>query len=167
MEEFPLRKLLILMKILVPVLGVTAFLVVRHIAQDTGRNTSRSSAGETRALPETDSTPPCSGDLHDTLPVQASSGGRNRHSVTLSWNPSLPTSNLLRDSIKGYYVYRSQTSQTYTEKNRINSLPLVGTRCLDTAVEPRATYYYSVKAVTENGALSAVSREIKAVIPFP
>ena len=129
-------------------------------------------SSKTQAVPPPDSPVPhpapvplCSGvSLAEPTPSQSPS---KRHSVTLSWDPSIPVSHSPADAIKGYYVYRSQMSGKYGESNRINPLPLIGTRCLDTAVEPRATYYYVVRTVTESGAQSVVSKEIKAVIPSP
>jgi hypothetical protein len=89
------------------------------------------------------------------------------HSVTLSWNAAASSSNSPRDAIKGYYVYRSLTSHKYTESNRISDAPVQGTKCVDTNVEPRKTYFYVVKAVTDGGKQSGASLEIKAVVPFP
>jgi len=159
-----MRNLSVFVKILLPVLGVAAILTTRHFTQVSGPGTSSAKAGRTPAEQETDSIPLCSG---GTFPQAPPAGGSKRHSVTLSWATSVPVSNSPRDAIKGYYVYRSQRSQTYADHNRLNSVPLMGTRCLDPAVEPRATYYYVVKAVAEGGAQSAASKEIKAVIPFP
>ncbi len=87
--------------------------------------------------------------------------------MTLSWNATAPASNSPKDAIKGYYVYRSLTSKTYTESNRISESPVHGTRCVDITVEPRKTYFYVVKALTEGGTLSGSSSEIRAVVPFP
>ena len=89
------------------------------------------------------------------------------HSVTLSWNASVPASNSARDAIKGYYVYRSLKSHTYAERNKISESLLQGTRCVDARVEARKTYFYVVKAVTEAGTQSNSSIETKAVVPFP
>ena len=91
----------------------------------------------------------------------------NSHSVTLSWNASVAKSASKLDVIQGYYVYRSRTSQTYTENDRINSSPLPGTTCVDTEVEPGETYFYSVKAATVGGGKSDFSKEAKAKVPFP
>jgi hypothetical protein len=89
------------------------------------------------------------------------------HAVTLSWNPGIPRSNAPPDAIKGYYIYRSQSSQTYAESNRMNSVLLQGTRCVDTSVEAGNTYYYAVKTITVGGGQSGFSKEIKAVVPSP
>jgi len=64
-------------------------------------------------------------------------------------------------------VYRSQKPHMYDESNRISDSTLRGTRCVDTNVEPRKTYFYVVKAVTEGGKQSGSSIEIKAVVPSP
>jgi len=89
------------------------------------------------------------------------------HAVTLSWNPGIPRSNAPADAIKGYYVYRSLSSQTYAERNRMNDVLLQGTRCVDTSVEAGNTYYYAVKTITVGGGQSGLSKEIKAVVPSP
>lgn len=109
---------------------------------------------------------PCTGQPSGTLAAPLLASARH-HSVTLSWNASIPRSKARRDAIKGYYVYRSLTSHKYSESNRLNSSPLRGTRCVDTAVEPRGTYSYAVKAVSEGGTPSGLSNEITVVIPFP
>jgi len=87
--------------------------------------------------------------------------------VTLSWNAVVPASSAPRDAIKGYNVYRSLTSHTYSESNRISGSPLQGTQCVDATVGPRKTYFYVVKAVTQGGEQSGSSAEIKAEVPFP
>lgn len=87
------------------------------------------------------------------------------HSVTLSWNASNPRSNTPRDAIRGYYVYRSLSSHTYTEISRLNALPLAGTRCIDSTVELNGTYFYVVKAVSVGGTRSDFSAQVSVVIP--
>jgi hypothetical protein len=89
------------------------------------------------------------------------------HSVTLSWNASAPRSNSKQDAILGYYVYRSRTSKSYNESNQLNSDPILGTRCIDTTVAPKETYFYVVRAVAGNKKKSDNSNEAKATIPFP
>jgi hypothetical protein len=105
--------------------------------------------------------PPCSGPAVG----HAAALKPHQHSVTLSWNAAVSASHSPRDAIQGYYVYRSLASHTYGEGNRLSESPLRETRCVDNAVEPRKTYYYVVKSVTEGGRRSAFSVEIKAVIP--
>jgi hypothetical protein len=159
------RNLSIPIKILLPILGVAAILTIRHIA----RGAPTASAGAAQTKPQANSIPSCSGDSSASSPgpVPPTASGSKPHSVMLSWDPSVPVSNSPADVIKGYYVYRSQTSQKYADGNRINTLPLIETRCLDTTVQSRATYYYVVKAVAASGKQSLVSKEIKATIPFP
>ena len=111
--------------------------------------------------------PPCGAASSTVLGEPPSQASPTPHSVTLSWIASIPKSNSKPDAIQGYYVYRSLKSQTYTESNRISSSPVQGTQCVDTAVEPRKTYYYVVKAVAQSGEKSNFSNETKAVIPFP
>lgn len=87
------------------------------------------------------------------------------HSVTLSWKASLPVSRAGQNVVKGYYVYRSQSSHTYTLKDRLNAQPITGTVCVDRAVKPHTTYFYSIRAVSQGGAQSIFSLEVKAVVP--
>jgi hypothetical protein len=89
------------------------------------------------------------------------------HFVTLSWNAAVPASKSPLDAIRGYYVYRSSASRNYTERERMNPLPLRAVRCVDTSVEPRKTYFYVVKAVSAGGKQSRASAEIKVTIPAP
>ena len=154
--------------ILVPVLAVCVLLGMRRSARVAPSSLPNASVGGAETKSVANLIPSCSGDSSDSFSGRAlPQGSQKPHSVTLSWNASVPVSNSPKDAIRGYHVYRSQTSQAYVDRDKINSSPLIGTRCLDTAVQPRATYYYVVKAVAESGAESVVSKEIKAVIPFP
>jgi hypothetical protein len=121
-----------------------------------------------QTAPQTESPPSCTG-VSTTPPAESARAApaSHPHSVTLSWNTAVPTSNSPRDAIKGYYVYRSLNSHAYPEKSRISQLPLPGTRCVDTSVEARKTYFYTVKSVSEAGKQSSSSVEIQAVVPFP
>jgi hypothetical protein len=158
------RNVPVLIKVLLPIIGLIAILTIRHAAQSSSPSSSGAQAGDSPVKQQANAVPSCSGDLSAAAPPPGSS---KRHSVTLSWNASIPVSSVAKDAIRGYYVYRSQTSQTYHDTDRITSLPLIGTQCLDATVESRTTYYYVVRAVAQRGAQSAASREIKAVIPFP
>ena len=91
-----------------------------------------------------------------------------RHKVTLSWNPSTPVTNSLRDAIIGYYVYRRTTEDpSYDDRNQMNSAPLLGTKCVDVLVQAGQTYFYVTQAISASGAVSRPSNEAKAVIPDP
>jgi hypothetical protein len=109
--------------------------------------------------------PLCTGISFNPSAGQSSQLNPDLHFVTLSWKAAVSASNSRRDAIKGYYVYRSLTSHTYPESARISESLLTGTRCTDTDIEPRKTYYYVVKSVTESGKQSASSIEIRAVVP--
>jgi hypothetical protein len=89
------------------------------------------------------------------------------HSVKLSWNASVPKSGAKVDSIQGYYIYRSSTSNKYNDSNRINLRPLVGTSCVDTTASPQVKYFYVVKAVAGSGLMSPASNEATVTIPPP
>jgi hypothetical protein len=124
--------------------------------------------GETKAVSKAQDVPSCTAtSMSPSARDAVTQANENAHSVTLSWNASVAKSASKLDAIEGYYVYRSLASQTYTENNRINSLPLPGTTCVDTDVQPGEIYYYSVKAVAVSGAKSDFSKEAKAKIPLP
>jgi hypothetical protein len=150
---------------------VVVFVTVSGVSQVKSQAPQTPSVGDGKAVQAAD-IPMCNGGssgssagfsgAHGPAP-----GAAHPHSVTLSWNAAVAASNSPRDAIKGYYVYRSSASHTYAESDRISESPLQGTRCVDTAVEARKTYFYIVKAVTEGGKQSGSSIEIKAVVPFP
>lgn len=156
------------LKIAAAVFAVVVCLTIGGTGQVKNKDTRTPSPGSAKAQPQTPEIPPCNGALASSSAGHAPSQvNPHPHSVTLSWNAAVPASNAPRDAIKGYYVYRSLASHTYAESDRISPSPLRGTRCVDTTVEPRKTYFYVVKAVTEGGAQSGSSSEIKAVVPFP
>jgi hypothetical protein len=161
------RSLSIQVKILVVILGLVAFLAMIGLGYVSNKATQTPST-RAKALPRPRDVPLCSGASLGSSAGQAPSPvNLHPHSVTLSWNAALPKSNSPLDVIKGYYVYRSLTSHTYSEANRISESPLRRTQCVDTTVGPRKTYFYVVKTVTEGGRQSDSSIEIKAEVPFP
>lgn len=124
------------------------------------------STGTGKAPPRTEGIPLCNGrSLGGSAGHARSTANPHAHVVTLSWRAAVPTSNSPQEAIQGYSVYRSLTSQTYAESNRISESPVRATQCADTTVEPRKTYFYVVKAVTVGGKQSGASAEIKAVVP--
>jgi hypothetical protein len=130
--------------------------------------TQSPSLKEAKAVSSTPDIPLCSGAASGSSPGNAPSHvNPHSHSVTLSWNAPVSASRSPADAIKGYQVYRSVKSQTYAESDRISQSPVHGTRCVDMTVEARNTYFYVVRAVTEDGMQSGSSNEIKAVVPFP
>jgi len=161
-----MRSLSIPVKVWV-VLGGVVFLAMFSVGQVKSNPPQASSAGATKATQDPGDLPPCSGAPPGSSVGRSPSANLHPHSVTLSWKAALPASNSPRDVIKGYYVYRSLTSRRYAEGSRISKSLLRGTQCVDTTVNPKKTYFYVVKAVTEGGTQSDSSTEIKAVIPFP
>jgi hypothetical protein len=153
-------------KFAVAVLGVASLPGIAIMLGDQTQHAPN--PGASTVAPPAGDAPPCSGASSRPSPGKApSDASRHPHSVTLSWNATVPASNSPKDAIKGYYVYRSLTSKTYAESNRISESPVHGTRCVDPTVEPRKTYFYVVKTLTEGGKLSGSSIEIRAVVPFP
>jgi hypothetical protein len=151
-------------------LVVVASLAVTGLGQIESRSQTKSQTPSPGAGQESppDDIPLCTG----ALPVpsaghEASHAKPHSHSVTLSWNAATPASHSPGDGIKGYYVYRSLTSHAYTGADRISESPLRATQCVDTTVKPRETYFYVVKAVTQEGKQSDASAEITARVPSP
>lgn len=131
------------------------------------RNVSRAPSNKVGVAP-LQNVPSCSGaSSRPTSTEPSREQNRHPHSVILSWNAPVPASNSPRDAIQGYHVYRSAAPGTYGESNRISEFPVTGTRCLDATVQPQKTYYYAVKAVSQNGTRSSTSAEIRVVVPFP
>lgn len=86
------------------------------------------------------------------------------HTVSLSWNASVPATSSSRDAVIGYIVYRS-TKPHDTKALPINIQRLVDTKCVDTQVVPGETYYYVTRAVSARGALSGPSNEVRVKVP--
>ena len=148
------------------ILRAVVILVLSSVGQACNHARQTASPEEAKTAPQPVDIPACDGSGLSTGRA-SSQVNLHPHYVTLSWNSALPASKSPRDAIKGYYVYRSLTSQTYGESNRISEMPVKGTRCIDSNVEARTTYFYVVRAVTEGGKQSGSSLEIKAVVPFP
>jgi len=104
------------------------------------------------------------------VPLQRSQLGTGHHNVVLSWNPSSPSTNP-DDNAVGYCLYRSKTKKaarknpTCRHCEQVNSIPVVGTACVDDLVQDDTTYYYVATAISGRGRLSSSSNEIRAVIP--
>lgn len=85
------------------------------------------------------------------------------HSVTLSWTASQPGAGPKSHPIAGYTPLRGTVSGgSYTPLTR---MLVVGTKYVDTTVDPGQTYYYVVSATDTAGNVSRYSNEIVAVIP--
>ena len=136
------------------VLGVailTAGIILRgHGYDDQIRQNCR---GDSQASPSSNVT---------SAPSGAAVSSSRPHSVTLSWNASIPASNSPGDMIRGYNVYRRDPGKEY---EKINTNLIRSTSCVDYLVKAGQTYYYETRAVSANGAVSRPSPEVKAVIP--
>jgi hypothetical protein len=88
------------------------------------------------------------------LPMLQPSPLTGHHKVSLSWNASAPSGNSESKAV-GCCLYRSQkenlAKQSFKKPNawcsdceRINSVAIAGTGCVDDLVEDGATYYYIV-----------------------
>jgi hypothetical protein len=161
-----MRRLSIPIKVASAVLAVAALLGIAGILRDKKKQTLN--VAVEKSVLQTADAPACTGiSTRPSASRSTLSLSPHPHSVTLFWNAAVPKSTSPRDAIKGYYVYRSLTSRTFPESTRISGAPLTGTRCVDTNVEPRKTYIYVVKAVTEAEKQSGSSIEVQAVVPFP
>ncbi|MGH9357323.1 MAG: fibronectin type III domain-containing protein, partial [Terriglobia bacterium] len=91
--------------------------------------------------------------------AQLSGTGANRHSVTLSWQPSSSR------GIVGYKVYRGTTSGGPYLK--LNASVVAATTYTDTTLRAGQTYYYVTTAVNSRDEESAHSNQATAVVPSP
>ena len=82
-----------------------------------------------------------------------------RHSVILTWHPSVPTNGV---PIAGYNVYRSTISGGHYVKigSRVPDV-----RFTDSLLRNGTTYFYVVTAVDQHDRESNYSEEARAVIP--
>lgn len=104
------------------------------------------------------------------VPLKRSQPGTGDHRVILTWNASAPSSSPDSTAV-GYCLYRSQKKKvakknpTCSECEQINSIPVVGTTCVDDLVQDGATYFYVATAISRSRQLSPSSNEITVVIP--
>ena len=95
--------------------------------------------------------------------------GTGHHKVILSWNAS-PGSPDAETNAVGYCLYRSKKHKAAkqnplcVECERINSVPVPDTACVDDIVEDDAHYYYVVAAISTKGRISSASNEAEAKI---
>jgi len=100
-------------------------------------------------------------------PIQSYLPVLSAHSVTLSWNASVPSPGY--GKADGYCLYRStQQGDAPLEKDckkctLVNQTPFPDTACIDDRVTDGPTYYYVVAAVNAGG-LSRPSNETSASI---
>ena len=104
------------------------------------------------------------------LPALQPSPTTGHHKVTLTWHASAPAANSGSAAV-GYCLYRSKTQNAAKLNPRcgncepINSVPIVGTGCVDDLVEDSAAYYYVVTAINAKGEISSSSNETPAQVP--
>jgi hypothetical protein len=86
------------------------------------------------------------------------------HSVTLTWNASVPVSKSPHGVILGYIVYRSLKAH---DRNAmpINFERITGTSFSDRNVEAGQSYYYTTRAADAIGRISGPSNEVRVKIP--
>jgi len=116
--------------------------------------------------------PPCP--PADSPMLKRGSPGTGDHRVILSWNASAPSANSQGERI-GYCLYRSKKHPVKTRKTKkdapceeceqVNLTPMLETACVDDLVENDTTYYYAAVAIDDEGQLSVLSSQARAVIP--
>lgn len=103
-------------------------------------------------------------------PALQSSTVTGHHKVTLSWNPSASSPDSDNNAV-GYCLYRSKEKKvarknpTCRDCERVNSMPVVGTVCVDDLVADGITYYYVVTGISSRGQLSSSSNETRVAVP--
>ncbi len=89
---------------------------------------------------------------------------RPKHRVTLSWNPSVPTSAVGGDVI-GYNVYRrTRRANRYI---KLNSELVPDTSYVDDSIDIGEVYYYETTAVNSSGIESGPSNPVRIWILNP
>jgi hypothetical protein len=102
--------------------------------------------------------------------LQASAPMTGHHRVILSWNASAPSARP-EDNAAGYCLYRSKKKDaakknaTCSDCEQINSVPIIGTGCVDDLVQDRTLYFYVATAISAKGVASSSSNEIPVSIP--
>ncbi|MGA2921724.1 MAG: fibronectin type III domain-containing protein [Candidatus Sulfotelmatobacter sp.] len=87
---------------------------------------------------------------------------KGSHTVILSWTASASDSKHA-DAV-GYCIYRT-TGRKDAPAERVNSIPLPVTSCVDDVVEDGQKYYYLVRAISAKGVTSVSSKTVPARIP--
>jgi hypothetical protein len=105
----------------------------------------------------------------DCPPPDHSPGAVHKHCVKLTWRASVPASNLPKDKVIGYKIYRSEKSHD-PKPQQINSKLCTNTAYVDTDVTPGKTYFYVVSGVARgvpSDKESGFSNQAPAPIPSP
>lgn len=87
---------------------------------------------------------------------------KGSHTVILSWTASASDSKHA-DAV-GYCIYRT-TGRKEAPAERVNSIPLPVTSCVDDVVADGQKYYYVVRAISAKGVTSGSSKTVPARIP--
>jgi len=134
-----------------------------------GPNPPSTENGQTKgALPSQIVVPSCPKVRASSLQsTQASSG---HHKVILAWDASVSTPDQ-KGRVVGYCLYRSKIESLAKQDplcekcERINSLPIAGTTCVDNLAKDNGKYYYVITAINAAGRISSSSNEAIAPIP--
>jgi hypothetical protein len=122
-------------------------------------------APATAAVPTALTCPPAGAPM-----LQPSASSTGHHKVVLTWNASSPSPHP-EDNAVGYCLYRStkksvaKNNATCKDCEQINTMPVVGTGCVDDLVQDGALYYYVATAINAGRKVSVSSNETPAPIP--
>jgi hypothetical protein len=93
-----------------------------------------------------------------TIELSGSGDASGRHSVTLSWQPSV-------SPVMGYFIYRSNAQSG--ARARLNASLENTTSYTDSTVAGGQKYLYSVTSVNSSNIESAASNQVTVTIPSP
>jgi hypothetical protein len=157
--------------VLITVHGFLGSGVIRRVRSGSGGNPKLARIANTHATPRGDGQPGSPTCPPAGLPaLQPSPQNPGHHRVVLSWNANPPSPDPAIKAV-GYCLYRSKTPLAAKQNPRcanceqINSMPIIGTGCVDNIVEDGAAYYYVVTAINAAGKISSSSNETPAPIP--
>jgi hypothetical protein len=140
---------------------------VSNIPASSLRNSYLTNNGAGKSIEGSITAAPRAGSLADS-PFLISqidrTSARQHHRVTLSWDPSIPTSAAGGDVI-GYNVYRrTRRANMYS---KLNGGLVLDTTYVDDSVDSGEIYYYETTAVNSSGIESRPSNRVRVKIVYP
>jgi hypothetical protein len=140
---------------------------VSNIPASSLRNSSLTNNGAEKSIEGSIAAASRAGSLADS-PILISqidrTSARPHHRVTLSWDPSIPSSAAGGDVI-GYNVYRrTRRASMYI---KLNSGLVLDTSYVDDSVDSGEIYYYETTAVNSSGIESRPSNRVRIRIVYP
>lgn len=160
-----------LLRLPTPTLTIACWFLLLSACSRTSSQNASPQAAQTPAAKQTITVPAPQLPRCPSGGIPAPSALAGHHKVTLSWTASLPSDAHPEDNAVGYCLYRSPKKHVAKKNARcsdceqVNSVPVVGTACVDDLVADGATYYYVSTAINFRGTLSASSNEVPVSIP--